>query len=368
MDNLYLPAQREPTTLSGRYLKAVERHGLHPDQEQKQAIHELDRLWTELTTRPQARWKLWQARPKVKGVYLWGGVGRGKTWLMDFFYDTLPLRKKRRLHFHHFMEDVHRRLAEVKRTANPLKQVARDLSFEMRLLCVDEFNVIDIGDAVILAGLLRSLFEMGVTLVTTSNQHPDDLYKHGIQRLSFLPAIDLLKQYSRVIELGGERDYRRDLLESVGVYHNPVDDIAELRMAEEFIRLAAGRVDVDGLIRLHGRDIPFLKRTDGMIWFEFEDLCGPTRGQSDYTEIARRHHTLFLSNVPRMDGSRDDRVRRFIFLIDVLYDRRVKLVISSNFEPERLYCGERLAFEFKRTVSRLHEMRTHAYLTCAHLP
>jgi len=367
LDNLYIPGRKESSSLLDRYLRAVQRRGLHPDQEQMLAVREFGRLWEELSVNTQSRWWPWRSTVSSQGIYLWGEQERGKTWLMDFFFDAIPRRKKRRIHFPYFMEDVHRRLAGVKRLSYPLQQVVKDLAYESPLLCLDDFHVHEVDDAVILAELLQGLFHEGVTLVATASQPPEDLYRHGVQRLGFLPAINLLKEHTRVIELGSERDFRREISGMASThYHSPVDELAELRMAEAFIRLASGRTEADGNIGIQGRAIPFSKRAEGVIWFEFDALCGPMRARNDFIEIARRHHTLFLSNVPRMDGSRDDRVRRFIFLVDECYDHRVKLVISSNFEPERLYCGEGLAFEFKRTITRLREMQTLPYLGSSH--
>ena len=310
---------------------------------------------------------LFRGRTAPKGIYLWGGVGRGKTWLMDFFFESYPGKQKYRYHFHRFMQDIHQRMAVLKKRSNPLQVVAKDLAGRIRLLCLDEFNVIDIGDAVILSGLLRALFERGVTLVITSNLSPDELYKNGIQRLSFLPAIELLKQHTEVIELQGSHDYHHGQLERSGVYHSPLDEMAGLCLLEEFIRLASGRVEVDRTLKILGRDIPFQKKADGMVWFDFEALCGLPRSQNVYIEIARRNHTVLISDIPRLDGSRDDQARRFIFLVDEFYDRKVKLVVSAEAKPERLYCGERLAFEFIRTAGRLREMQTQRYLNSPHL-
>lgn len=325
------------------------------------AIREFNRLWGDLEHNNRSLWWPWRPTVSRQGIYLCGEPERGKTWMMDFFYDAVPRRKKRRLHFDYFMDDVHRRLYGVKRLSNPMQQVVKDLAYEAPLLCIDDLDVSDLDDAAILAELLQGLFKEGVTLVTTASQHPEELYRHGLLRSNFLPAINLLKEHTRIIDLSGEPIQRQESLEVVRVYHHPVDEIAELRMAEEFIRLASGRTEADGLIRLHTQELPFCKRAEGLIWFEFEALCGPMRTQNDYLALARRHHTLFLSNIPRMDGSQDEKARRFIFLIDSLYGEGVKLIASSNFEPERLYCGERLAFDFKRTIRLLHEMQTDSY-------
>lgn len=344
----------------------MQRRGLHPDPEQMLAIREFARLWADLEQGNRGFWWPWQQTVSRQGIYLCGEPERGKTWMMDFFYDAVPRRKKRRLHFDYFMDDVHRRLYGVKRSSNPMQQVVKDLAYEAPLLCIDDLDVSDVDDAAILAELLDGLFKEGVTLVTTASRHPEELYRHGLLRPNFLPAIDLLKEHTRIVDLRGEPIHRQEPQEVARVYFSPVDELAELRMAEEFIRLASGRTEADGLIRLRAQEILFCKRAEGLIWFEFEALCGPMRAQNDYIDIARQHHTLFISNIPRMDGSRDERARRFIFLIDTLYAHGVRLVASSNFEPERLYCGERLAFEFKRTARRLREMQTPAYLSSPH--
>lgn len=296
-----------------------------------------------------------------------GGVGRGKTWLMDLFHDELRATRKARFHFHRFMQLVHRELAVIKGKANPLQIIAERMARDWRVLCLDEFHVVDIGDAVILAGLLRSLFEHGIVLVTTSNVAPDNLYKDGIQRASFLPAIDLLNRHTEVLELGGDRDYRRMILEQAQVYHWPLIPEIDAALLLEFHRLATVEPEGAGELQINGRGMPYRHRVEGMVWFDFEALCGPPRSKNDYIELARCHQTVFISGIPIMGGSRDDRTRRFIFLVDEFYDRRVKLVLSAEAPAQRLYIGERLAFEFQRTLSRLTEMQTPTYLGRPHL-
>ncbi len=354
-----------------RYRTGLDSGAIEPDPLQQPVIEALDALATAMQ-RPSARRSLWRrARPvPVRGVYLWGGVGRGKTWLMDLFFYGLPDDAsgpgKTRLHFHQFMQDVHEALRAVQGRSEPLQHVARSWAKRTRLLCLDEFAVTDIGDAMILAGLLRALFAEGVTLVTTSNVPPEDLYQDGIQRASFLPAIALLERHTRVLQLGGGRDYRRRILEDSAVYHQPLGRTTEEGLWREFERLATGEIERGGEVAVMGRAIPFRARAGGVVWFDFEALCGPPRSRSDYLEVARCHHTVFLSDIPILDGSRDDRSRRFIFSIDEFYDRRVKMVLSAAVGPERLYCGERLAFEFQRTASRLIEMQNATYLGQPH--
>ena len=355
-------------SLNELYDSRLAAEGLSEDADQRRALAALQRVADDIAVPVARGWRSWLRRetPMIRGLYLWGGVGRGKTWLMDLFHDNLDDVARKRFHFHRFMQLVHAELAGIKGKANPLEIVAGRMANDWRLLCLDEFNVVDIGDAVILGGLLRALFDKGVTLVTTSNVPPDDLYRDGIQRASFLPAIDLLNRRTDVIELGGDRDYRRMILEQARVFHSPLGPETDGLLREEFERLANTAIDNDGALLINNRVMPFRSRAGDMVWFDFEALCGPPRSQHDYIELARTHQTVFISDVPVMGGSRDDRTRRFIFLVDEFYDRRVKLVISAESPAQRLYIGERLAFEFQRTVSRLTEMQTPAFLGRPH--
>jgi len=355
--------------LVDHYRQRLQEGGFEPDPEQLRVLESLQRVASELNVPRPRGWRslFGGSRPgPVKGLYLWGGVGRGKTWLMDLFFDTLEEPRKQRLHFHRFMQLVHAQLAEISKQSNPLELVARRMARDWRILCLDEFHVVDIGDAVIFAGLLRSLFEQGIVLVTTSNVPPDGLYRDGIQRASFLPAISLLNQHLEVLPMGGDRDYRVEIMTEAQVYHWPLGEQVDGILHEEFMRMANSEVQQDGDLMINGRAMPYRYCSDGMVWFDFEALCGPPRSQHDYIELARCQHTVFLSDVPAMGASRDDRTRRFIFLIDEFYDRKVKLVISAEAPVSRIYQGERLAFEFQRTVSRLTEMQTPAYLGSAH--
>jgi cell division protein ZapE len=342
-------------SLAERYESRLAAEGLSADAHQRQALAALQRVIDELQQPQPGGWRglLRRSPPAVRGVYLWGGVGRGKTWLMDLFHDHVDGVKKARFHFHRFMQLVHRELGAIKGRSDPLKLVAAGMARDWRLLCLDEFHVTDIGDAVILAGLLRSLLEQGVVLVTTSNVVPDRLYRDGIQRASFLPAIDLLNRHTQVIELGGDRDYRKMLLEQARVYHTPLGEATDARLQDEFHQLANTTPEGPGDLMINGRAMSFRLRAEDIVWFDFEALCGPPRSKNDYIELARCHQTVFMSDIPVMGGSRDDRTRRFIFLVDEFYDRRVKLVLSAEAAAPRLYIGERLAFEFQRTVSRL---------------
>ena len=353
--------------LESAYTSALKESGFQRDPAQLEVVDALQRIATDLNAPPPGLAQRWLGRPRplTRGLYVWGGVGRGKTWLMDLFFDAQPEVRKKRLHFHRFMQYVHAELGGL-RQRNPLQAVARRMVRKWRLLCLDEFNVTDIGDAMILAGLLAALLNEGIVLVTTSNVPPDELYRDGIQRASFLPAIDLLKRNLQVLQMGGERDYRREVLNQKRVYHWPLGKTAERELLQEFRHVAGSRPLVDGDLEVNSRTLPYRYRGEGAVWFDFEALCGPPRSQTDYIELARTQHTVFLSDVPAMGASRDDRTRRFIFLIDEFYDRRVKLVISTEAPPSRLYMGERLAFEFQRTASRLTEMQTDAYLSSTH--
>ena len=356
-------------SLKSLYEVRLSAEGLAADPHQLVALAALQRVMDEVVKPRPTGLKRWLQRPPPvpKGIYLWGGVGRGKTWLMDLFHDNLDGVGKARFHFHRFMQLVHSELTAIKGTANPLDLVAERMARDWQVLCLDEFHVVDIGDAVILAGLLRALFAQGIVLLTTSNVVPDRLYRDGIQRASFLPAIDLLNSQTEVIELGGDRDYRKMILEQARVYHTPLGPETDAELSAEFARLANTGSDGPGDLTINGRAMPFRLLAEDMVWFDFEALCGPPRSQNDYIELARCHQTVFISDIPIMGGSRDDRTRRFIFLVDEFYDRRVKLVLSAEAPVTKLYIGERLAFEFQRTISRLTEMQTPAFLGRAHL-
>ncbi len=356
-------------SFSDHFKALTAKYEIIPDDAQLNLLPEFDRIERELKTN-RASWldRLFKLRPVhiPRGLYLWGEVGRGKTWMMDIFYESLEKGIAKRYHFHEFMQLVHMELLSIKGKSEPLKVVAKRFAEDVDLICLDEFNVIDIGDAMILAGLLQSLFKEGIVLITTSNKHPSDLYQYGIQRDSFLPAIELLIQNCAVYHLNGDVDYRRRLLESLTLYHCPLSTDVDNNLNTEFERLSTEKNDDDGGIAIMGRKIPYRRRASGLIWFDFDALCGPPRSQTDYITVARRHHTVFISDIPQLYANRDDRTRRFIFLMDEFYDRHVKVVISAACEPEHLYKGERLTFEFERTISRLREMQTPTYLSRAH--
>ena len=304
--------------------------------------------------------------PGIQGLYLWGGVGRGKTCLMDVFYESLPFKRKLRLHFHRFMHEVHHQLKELQGEVNPLRQVAANISSRARVLCFDEFFVSDIADAMLLAGLLEALFQRGLVLVATSNVAPELLYQDGLQRRQFLPAIALLKQQCLVHHLDGGTDYRLRLLAAAEIYHYPLDPAAETGLADAFKKLAPDEGGAGVLLQIENRAIPSRYCADGVVWFDFEALCDGPRSQNDYIEIARIFQTVLLGGVPQFNNSREAQARRFISLVDEFYDRNVNLIISAEVPLTDLYQGTQLRFEFQRTESRLQEMQSMTYLGREH--
>ncbi|HET6470333.1 MAG TPA: cell division protein ZapE [Pseudomonadales bacterium] len=351
--------------------------GFVDDPAQRDAVTRLDALSrrlvearaaeASLTRRLKARF-IGDRRELVKGLYMWGGVGRGKTFMMDLFFECLPFPDKIRTHFHRFMYRVHRDLRRLSGQANPLERVAAGLAGEARVLCFDEFFVSDIGDAMILGELLAHLFDNGVTLVATSNIPPRSLYENGLQRRRFLPAIDLLERNTDVLNLDGGTDYRLRLLEQAETYHSPLDDRAEPFLAERFATLAPDRssVEADIDLEIEGRPIRCRRSADDVAWFDFKALCDGPRSQNDYIELARIYHAVLVSNVPVFTVKTEDQARRFISLVDEFYDHDVKLIVSAEAPVETLYRGERLTFEFERTRSRLLEMRSRDYLSRSH--
>ncbi len=303
----------------------------------------------------------------VRGAYIWGGVGRGKTFIMDLFFDTLAVEKKRRVHFHRMMHDVHARLQQLDGVEDPLDSIAADIARDTRVLCFDEFFVSDIGDAMILGRLLDGLFRRGVTLVTTSNSPPDELYKDGLQRSRFLPAIELITAHTTVINMDGGVDYRLRLLQRAGTYLHPDDDAAKDRLQRFFDDSASSHVAIDSQLEVNGRSIRARQSAKGIVWFDFADLCDGPRSQSDYIEIARWYPTVLLSGLPVFDADSEDQARRFIALVDEFYDRNVKLILSAASSIDELYRGSKLRFEFDRTSSRLIEMQSTDYLALPHL-
>ena len=304
---------------------------------------------------------------EIKGLYLWGGVGRGKTFLMDLFFDSLTTKNKRRVHFHRMMHEIHDRLSHLGDIENPLDAVAASIAADTEVLCFDEFFVSDIADAMILSKLLDGLFKRGVILVATSNSQPDDLYKDGLQRQRFLPAIELLKKFTDVIHMDSGTDFRLRLLQKAGTYLTPDDAQALARLNFFFDETAHSEIRTDRGLDINGREIKTLRSAKGIAWFDFAALCDGPRSQSDYIELARWYPSIIVSGVPLLDPMREDQTRRFIALVDEFYDRRVKLIISAAAAAELLYSGTRLSFEFDRTVSRLIEMQSTEYLALPHL-
>ena len=305
--------------------------------------------------------------PAAKGLYVWGGVGRGKTFLMDLFFETLSVDAKKRIHFHRMMHDVHARLNRLNNVENPLDLVAEEIANETRVLCFDEFFISDIGDAMVLARLLQGLFDRGVTLVTTSNSPPDELYRNGLQRSRFLPAIDLLNEFTRVVNLEGGIDYRLRLLQQAGTYLTPSDQQAHDKLTHLFDDSASSQIVADRQLEINGREIRARRCAKGIAWFDFADICDGPRSQADYIEISRWYPEVIVSGVPQFNAALEDQARRFIALVDEFYDRRVKLIVSAASDPMDLYSGKKLEFEFDRTASRLIEMQSSEYLALPHL-
>lgn len=343
--------------------------GITPDPAQRAAAEKLNALYEQLLSFKQSRSnalkKIISTAKPPRGLYFWGGVGRGKSFLMDAFYDAVPYRRKRRVHFHAFMQEIHGALKQHKQENDPLMHIAADLARKVRLLCFDEFHVSDIADAMILGRLFTSLLEKGVVVVMTSNYPPDNLYPNGLQRQLFLPTIEMLKTNLDVLEVDGGIDYRLRTLEQMDTFLVPADAAADAKMEEDFIAIA-GAVGEVGTIKVLERKIPVIRQAPGVIWFSFDALCGGPRSQNDYLELAREHHTLLLAHMPKLAREQSSEARRFTWLVDVLYDHRVKLVISAAVPAEQLYTAGTQAEEFKRTVSRLIEMLSREYLAEAH--
>ena len=353
------------TSVQQAYEAELQTRGFQSDPAQQRAVDALDRCardWAAYKDKRSNAFKKLINRPDVpRGVYMYGGVGRGKSFLMDCFFNAVPIRRKVRLHFHEFMREVHRELAALQGTVNPLDVLGERISKRYKLICFDEFHVADITDAMILHRLLVSLFENGVGFVTTSNFRPDDLYPGGLHRDRILPAIALLNERLEVLNVDNGTDYRRRTLEKVRLYHTPLGPEADAEMEMAFNQLAEVQ-DGDPLLHIEMREIRARRRAGGVVWFDFRELCGGPRSQNDYLEIASQFHTVLLSNVPYMPVNMASPARRFTWLVDVLYDRRVKLILSAAVPPEALYTEGPLAHEFPRTVSRLNEMQSAEFL------
>ncbi|MCL4121544.1 UNVERIFIED_CONTAM: hypothetical protein GTU68_001351 [Idotea baltica] len=357
-----------------RYEQDLKNPEFEADDAQRLAVENLQRLYDELVNSETPKQSLLSRiglsskkthRP-VQGLYFWGGVGRGKTYLVDTFFECLPFEQKLRMHFHRFMHRVHAERKQQKDQSDPLVLIGEQLAKDARVLCFDEFVVNDVADAVILAKLMRVLFDNGVTLVATSNVEPKQLYKNGLQRQLFLPAIDMIYEFTDVLNIDSGIDYRLLFLDKAETYFTPNNDVAQKGMLYNFKHLAPDQGVDNATIEVEGRDLSYIKRADGVIWFSFLELCDGPRSQNDYIELARCFHSVLLSEVPIMDRLKEDQARRFINLVDVFYDHNVKLIISADAMSEELYIGSRVEFEFQRTISRLQEMQSHNYLALEH--
>lgn len=356
------------------YQRKVTAGEFQQDDAQAQVMVLFDELYQRVT-RPQptpsfaARIldRFRRAEPEiVRGLYIWGGVGRGKTMMMDLFFDCLPAERRLRMHFHRFMKRVHDGLKKWGGTANPLMKVADEFAAQTDIICFDEFFVSDIGDAMILAELLKGLFERGVTLVATSNVEPQNLYENGLQRRRFLPAIDLLYKHTHVHHMPDGMDFRLRALEQAEIYHSPLDDEAEESLMSSMRALAPHEPEADVALAIEGRTIRARYEADDVVWFDFAELCDGPRSQNDYIELAMVYHAVLISDIPILDAKKENAARRFISLVDEFYDHGVKLIVSAAGPITQLYQGERLRFEFERTQSRLLEMQSHDYLSASH--
>lgn len=363
-------------TVAELYQRECARLGYQRDPVQERVVSHLDDLRQRLLTpEPQSLSKSLfkgllgrKERKPHQGLYIWGGVGRGKTWLMDLFYQTLPFKDRQRSHFHRFMQWVHDELKKHRDHADPLELIADKTARKTRIICFDEFFVSDIADAMLLGNLFRGLFERGVTLVATSNVTPDDLYKEGLQRARFLPAIKLLKEHTRIVHVDSKTDYRLRLLERAATWFDSRADDTPEALQRLFEAIAGTAGAADSTLTLNHRRLHARRQADDVIWFTFKELCDGPRGQADYIEIARCFHTVFISDVPALGVESENQTRRFITLVDEFYDRAVKLIIAAERPITELYRGTRLTFEFERTQSRLIEMQSQEYLARAHQP
>jgi len=365
-----LSATMSGSVIVEAYERALAARGFTDDPAQRAAVARLQQLAGELAAagdRPAGLLgrmlgrMLGRAPRSVRGVWLWGGVGRGKSFVMDCFYGAVGPVRKTRLHFHEFMRAVHRELESLKRRADPLDELARRVAQRHRVICFDEFHVSDIADAMILERLLRGLFAQGVCFVMTSNYRPDDLYPDGLHRDRILPAIALIHQNVDCLRLDAGQDYRRLSLSRIEAYHTPLGERALKALTVAFESLAE-TADESPVLNIENREVRALRRAGGVVWFDFARLCGGPRSQNDYLELATRFHTVVLSDVPRMTPAMASEARRFVWLVDVLYDQKVKLILSAECPPEALYTQGTMAGEFHRTVSRIAEMQSREYL------
>lgn len=356
------------------YQQAIASGQFYPDARQQEIIHQLQAVYNTWMAQHNSNNKsIWQRllqskrNHPVKGMYLWGGVGAGKTWLMDLFYNAIPEEFKLRLHFHRFMQRIHHELKQLQGQVNPVQLIAKRFAQQVKLIFLDEFVVNDITDAMLLANLLDALFAEGVTLMATSNVPPEGLYRNGLQRGRFLPAIALLNKHLQVVHSQVQADYRLRTLEEAGVYFYPLNAEAEQQLLTHYQHLVHGTTKLDKELMIEGRSIPIVRCSHEVVWFDFNIICNVPRSQLDYVEIARSYNTVILSNVPIIQPEQDATITYFINLIDVFYDARVKLIISAAGTVDELYTAGRYSFEFQRTRSRLLEMQSKEYISCAHL-
>ncbi|STZ67476.1 Nucleotide-binding protein [Neisseria elongata] len=353
------------------YQAASQQAAFIRDAAQARAIEHLDRLWTELMMFKRKRNRFLgrslRSPQLPKGLYFYGGVGRGKSFLMDAFYGCLPYRRKRRVHFHAFMAEIHQRLRGLKSEANPLKAVAAEIAKETRVLCFDEFHVSDIADAMILGRLLENLFNEGVVLVATSNYAPSELYPQGQNRSSFLPTIALIEEKLTILNVDGGEDYRHRTLTAAEVFYIPANDENERKLADLFTQVMAGQAERPSEIEIHGRMLRCKKRTDKAIWFDFRMLCFGPRSQADYLYLSEHYEMIFVSGIEKLSQTERAEARRLTWLIDVMYDYRVKFCATCDVPVGEIYVEGDFAQEFVRTASRLTEMQSQEYLNLPHL-
>ena len=358
-----------PISPAERYAEVLASGQFLPDEAQAQAVHELDRVWQELIQRFKASKKAFRRfrrQTAPQGVYMWGGVGRGKTWLMDQFYESIPFRRKTRMHFHHFMQHVHRELNKLSGQRNPLDLVADQIYKEAVVICFDEFFVSNVTDAMILSDLFQKLFARGITLVATSNIAPDGLYKNGIHRDRFIPTIELVKKNCVILNVDAGVDYRLRVLKQAQLFKTPLTHENKLWMAKRFSALTQGQTQSQEPIIINKRIVETIGHTEDVLWCEYSELCLKPRSPADFIEIANVYNTVLVSNVPHMTDYLSEGTRRFIYLVDEFYDRGVKLLLTSEDSIIDIYQGEKLAFEIERTRSRLLEMQSDDYLNAAH--
>jgi len=352
------------TPLINTYQQAVSEGLIKEDPLQLAALEQLNALQTQLALKSPSSWLtkfVKKKTSKTKGVYLWGSVGIGKTYLMDLFFDSIPHKRKLRLHLHHFMREVHQQLKALEGTANPLLKIAKTMKTQVDILCFDEFTVSDITDAMLLGNLFNALYDKGLTTVMTSNLPPQKLYQHGLQRSRFLPAIELIENENTVIHLASDHDYRQAVLKKMGVYFTPLDNETDEKLAACFQALTKSKHWKDKPIQVNERDITVIRRNSDVVWFDFNVICNIPRSQLDYLTIAEDFSTVIISNLPALSANQEDRVSYLIKLVDVFYDRKVRLILSAACPLEELVTTGNLQFEFQRTISRLHEMQSPTY-------